>query len=176
MVRENYRLGPQNSIAANLDAHPRKRPKRIIRQNVYPLSPLSVSRQDSGGRKWGGTRWLVLRLSICLRNTIIHRSLQMNLITSSVSTILGLSLENLFPVSPPKRRGGGKRGKEPLNKSLTDFKPQLIQSVEHCFSFFFFSFFSLYVRSSCLFGCSRWHGERGRESAGHGYYLYQQQV
>lgn len=43
------------------------------------------------------TLWFVLRLSICFRNTIIHRSLQMNLITSRVSTILERSLENLSP-------------------------------------------------------------------------------
>jgi hypothetical protein len=41
------------------------------------------------------TRWLVLRLSTCLRNTRVQRSLHKNLITSNVSLNLGRSRENL---------------------------------------------------------------------------------
>lgn len=41
------------------------------------------------------TLWFVFRLSTCFRNTSVHRSLQMNLITSSVSLKRGLSRENL---------------------------------------------------------------------------------
>ena len=67
----------------------RRRPERD-----GPVS-LGVPTTAFGHLKCLRTRWFVLRLSICLRNTNVQRSLHRNLITSKVSRKRGRSRENL---------------------------------------------------------------------------------
>lgn len=105
---------------------------------------------ENGGEGSGAhTRWFVLRLSICFRKASVQRSLQRNLMTSSVSLKRGLSRENLpaavlvsgflnpLPLSvfPTARRAAGSmevdgEGRErniPLHQPLPDAIPDPLQ-------------------------------------------------
>lgn len=103
----SYRLRSLNRPSSGLCTHPRERPEGIVCQDVDSLDSIMVSNCPAPrtrehcaicpgrGEAKQHTLWFVLRLSICLRKTSIQRSLQRNLITSSVSLKRGRSLEKL---------------------------------------------------------------------------------
>lgn len=103
----SYRLRSLNRPSSSLRTHPRERPEGIVCQNVDSLESTMISKCPASRTREHcvsfprrreakqHTLWFVLRLSICLRKTSIQRSLQRNLITSSVSLKRGRSLEKL---------------------------------------------------------------------------------
>lgn len=108
---KTYRSRPRDGWATSFRAHAPKGLEEIVGKDVDPLySSVSVCQGQPPApaleTEHGGTvrtRWFVFKLSICFRNTKVHRSLHRNLITSNVSVKRGRSLENLSRKFPRRK-------------------------------------------------------------------------
>lgn len=68
---------------------------KLMRKDLSVIKSAVLCQRSSRYLTW----WFVLRLSTCLLNTFVQKSLQINFITSSSSLKLGVSLVNLHRVS-----------------------------------------------------------------------------
>lgn len=96
-----YRLSHRHSFAPDRHTHPREWSKRSIGQHVdslYSKLTWSFSNLKKMPSAVARTRWFVFRLSICFRNSIDHKSLHRNLITSRLSLKRGRSRANLHGI------------------------------------------------------------------------------